>query len=394
METISSNSLPNRSAKIFLTVIVVLVILILLSITEYALRSILEEEPLGLLMPNPTQSGSYRLKPNASLSTKINNKDVLFVTNSFGMRNPEISMEKQEGVRRVAFLGDSFTFGLWATSDEASYVGTVRKAFKGASVEVLNFGVGGYGLDDMHLLLKEVVSGFEPDFVVVGIFTGNDFRDTYLGLDKYLIQPNGTSDWNNQVVDAKIPEEYRKRKKRADPVDHFLRKFEIINIFRSIFEDSQNGVAKKLEYIDVDETRFKSYTFWSQSDYPSVANAAVDLSLSQLNSINQWACMNDATLLVVSIPYREQVYVEHLSSKRYDAARPQVFVEDFASRKNIGYLDLLPALRKIVQEEGLELYERGDIHFSNLGHKKAGEIISTWIQGEISEVSTKPKCKQ
>jgi hypothetical protein len=125
-----------------------------------------------------------------------------------------------------------------------------------------------------------------------------------------------------------------------------------------------------------------------------VANAAVDLSLSQLNSINQWACMNDATLLVVSIPYREQVYVEHLSSKRYDAARPQVFVEDFASRKNIGYLDLLPALRKIVQEEGLELYERGDIHFSNLGHKKAGEIISTWIQGEISEVSTKPKCKQ
>jgi hypothetical protein len=92
-------------------------------------------------------------------------------SNSLGLRDDaERTRRKPPGVRRVAVFGDSFTFGDEVDTDE-TYAHRLRGMLPG--VEVLNFGVHGYGHDQMLLSLREDGVGFAPDVVVLG-FVGSD----------------------------------------------------------------------------------------------------------------------------------------------------------------------------------------------------------------------------
>ena len=69
----------------------------------------------------------------------------------------------------------------------------------------MNFGVGGYGVADEELQLEEMVLGFSPRYVVVVVFTGNDFRDTFLGVDKETIV-DGVAHLDDARVRERVPE--------------------------------------------------------------------------------------------------------------------------------------------------------------------------------------------
>ena len=163
-------------------------------------------QELDILMPNPRGTGSYRLKPDLDLTTKAGGRPVRIRTNRHGMPWREVEIEKTDRRRRIAFLGDSFTFGSWANSYEEAFVGVFEQNVSRERWEVLNFGVGGYGLGDMKLLLSEEVMAFSPSYVVVVVFTGNDFRDTFLGLDKERIV-NGVAHLKDTVVRTRVPSE-------------------------------------------------------------------------------------------------------------------------------------------------------------------------------------------
>jgi len=87
-------------------------------------------------------------------------------TNSLGLRGRlEIPLTKSPGTTRVLILGDSFTFGDEVSDDETfpHYLQELNP-----DLEVLNFGVHGYGHDQMLLLLKELGLPHDPDVVVLG----------------------------------------------------------------------------------------------------------------------------------------------------------------------------------------------------------------------------------
>jgi lysophospholipase L1-like esterase len=99
--------------------------------------------------------------------------------NSQGFRERERSVQKPPGTLRVAVLGDSFTEALqvpiedtFASTAERELAGC--QAAAGRSVEVLNFGVSGYGAASELLLLRDRVRAYQPDVVVLAFFTGND----------------------------------------------------------------------------------------------------------------------------------------------------------------------------------------------------------------------------
>jgi len=93
--------------------------------------------------------------------------------NSHGLRGPETTLAKPAGRKRIAVLGDSFTWGIGA-SEEELYTTLIERALPG--VEVLNFGVSGYGPVQYHLQTATVLS-FAPDAVVIAFCLGNDFVD-------------------------------------------------------------------------------------------------------------------------------------------------------------------------------------------------------------------------
>ena len=92
-------------------------------------------------------------------------------TNSEGQRDRERSRAKPAGVRRIAVLGDSFTFGYGVEGDAVWTA--VLEGLLPAGWEVLNFGVGGYSTRDEAAVLEHKALAFDPDLVLVA-YTLND----------------------------------------------------------------------------------------------------------------------------------------------------------------------------------------------------------------------------
>jgi lysophospholipase L1-like esterase len=81
--------------------------------------------------------------------------------------------QKAPGTRRVFCLGDSNTYGLHVTKDEAWP--SLLDASLPDDVEVLNLGVPGYTSHQGNVLLAQVGEDLTPDDVIVGFGTFNDW---------------------------------------------------------------------------------------------------------------------------------------------------------------------------------------------------------------------------
>lgn len=95
--------------------------------------------------------------------------------NRAGMRDDrEYDRAPTPGILRIAAFGDSFTYG----SDVALGENWAKKlAALASSIEVLNYGVGAYGLDQAYLRYLEVGAEYRPDVVLIGYMTENLARD-------------------------------------------------------------------------------------------------------------------------------------------------------------------------------------------------------------------------
>lgn len=104
------------------------------------------------------------------------------VINSDGNRDREHAIEKPKDTLRIAVLGDSFG-AAYSVSAEGSYWGVLESklnecpALGGRKVEVLNFGVGGYGQAQQLIMLRKKVWKYDPDIVMLSFFGGNDMLD-------------------------------------------------------------------------------------------------------------------------------------------------------------------------------------------------------------------------
>ena len=108
--------------------------------------------------------------------------DVIVRTNETGLRGTRaFAVEKPPGWNRVAIFGCSQTFG--GTIDEGETYAD-RLAASLVNVEVLNFGVHGYGTDQMLLRLQRDGLPYAPDIVVLG-FAAYHMERNALGFRFY-----------------------------------------------------------------------------------------------------------------------------------------------------------------------------------------------------------------
>jgi len=110
--------------------------------------------------------------------------------NSQGIRSPvpAFSDLPAEGVLRIAMFGDSFTHGD-DVPYEHSFGAVLERSLNEAGIpaEVLNFGVGGYGVDQAMLRFKQQGAAFAPHLVVFGFQPENLKRN--LNLMRPLYDP-------------------------------------------------------------------------------------------------------------------------------------------------------------------------------------------------------------
>ncbi|VAX27583.1 hypothetical protein MNBD_NITROSPIRAE02-1287 [hydrothermal vent metagenome] len=333
----------------------------------------------GLIMENPRGTGSCRLRPNVNIVTRLGNKDIVIKTNSNGMWWREVSRENPLKKTRIAFVGDSFTFGVWADTFEKTSVGVFDSLMDSKKYEVLNFGVPGFGPPDIELQLREEILAFKPAYVILMFYNGNDFKDAYLGLHKYKIV-DGIAEWNESVENEKIPEAFRKKRSIQNTIKNlaiYRRLDRLISMYLSSNKRLNTGSDFRVSRM------FGSQSFWSHRVYPEVAIKARDTALNELENIRRLLSENNIQLVIVTIPYEEQVYAASLKGKNYDVTLPQRYVQEYAEAHSIPYLDLLPVLRSYVRSEKKPVYVHNDIHFNNEGHYIVGKSIADFFKGRV-----------
>ncbi|MGZ8867557.1 MAG: hypothetical protein ACXW2P_04370 [Thermoanaerobaculia bacterium] len=98
-------------------------------------------------------------------------RDNRYCANSAGLRSDrEYAKERASGVLRISLFGDSFIHG-----HDVDLAGSVAPQLesaleaRGIKAEALNFGVGGFGMDQAYLRYSRDDGKFESDVVVMGL---------------------------------------------------------------------------------------------------------------------------------------------------------------------------------------------------------------------------------
>ena len=347
-----------------------------------------------LFMPNPNNTGSYRLKPDLDLTTRCGEQIVVIKTNSHGMRSPEADYANLEKKTRIAFVGDSITFGYWSGKMENSFVGVFASQLGKGNFEVLNFGTGGYGPVDIELQIKEEIIKFKPDYIFLMFFNGNDFADAYLGKDNYEVT-SGHADRNRDNFRDKVPQEYwgieatRELSHASKTTRGFV---DELKLFKLIYKTLNE--PKKVDRITLQDRigsefkigkSFLSSTFWSQKPYPQVAVKAKEAALETLDRIRKFCLRNNIRLVIAALPAKEQVYASSVSGENYDIRLPQKYIEEYSKETQILYFDLLVRLREYVRRNNRDIYVsiKDDTHPSIEGYRLIGELLADFFKEKV-----------
>ena len=119
-------------------------------------------------------NANYHYRPGKDRQSDYH--DVKTTTNSYGFRSRDISFRKRG--YRIMMLGDSFTFGTDVADEETSswILEDLLRATSGyEKAEILNAGTNGSSNVSQINYFKSDGVVFNPDLVVLNLYTGNDF---------------------------------------------------------------------------------------------------------------------------------------------------------------------------------------------------------------------------
>lgn len=135
-------------------------------------------------------NGLYGLRPNIQVLATTSDFSIIYKINSQGLRDKEYDFTKPKGKIRILAFGDSFTFGEGVEYGNR-FTDIIEKSFP--NLEVINFGVPGYGLD--RILIKFAAEGlkYPTDYIIIFInkviidrFSTDIMKNNYVDLENII----------------------------------------------------------------------------------------------------------------------------------------------------------------------------------------------------------------
>jgi len=130
--------------------------------------------PAGMLRID--EDLGWRLEPDREIRHKTRHFDVTYRINRGGYRDLACAAAKPAGVYRVLLFGDSQVFG-WGIPQGQRYADLIEQRLSG--VEICDFGVPGWGLDQQILLHEREGSRLEADEAVFVVTRAILYRDNF-----------------------------------------------------------------------------------------------------------------------------------------------------------------------------------------------------------------------
>jgi len=338
--------------------------------------------------------------------------------NSDGLRDREHSTTKPPNVFRIALLGDSYPEAFSVAMENAFWSVMERKlqecdAFRGQQVEVLNFGVSGYGTGQELLTLREQVWKYSPDIVMLAVTTNNDvidnsrvlkktdkipyfvYRDNQLTLDESFRNSrvflgrqspvNRFGRWlrdHSRVVQAAV-EGHRgfriwlasRRAKRAQSAS------------AGVTEAKETGETPKNEDLLLLAEQFGTEHLVYREPLNQEWNDAWRVTEGLIVAMRDEVRNHGARFVVVTLSNGPQVQpepkVREEFKKRWgitDLFYPDHRIRSLCMREQIPVITLAPELQEFAEQKNVYLHgfesNSGDGHWNTTGHRVAGELMA------------------
>lgn len=368
--------------------IVVLSSLIAILLFEILLRVIGYSAPIWY-EPHPRLG--WTLRPG--LAAWFTNEGRGFVrVNAAGMRDRDHALDKPEGVYRIAVLGDSYAEARQVAAGETFWAllpGRLERCgFQpGKRVEVLNFGVSGYGTAQEYLLLESTAIRYRPDLVVLQFTNGNDVRNNSVALEAekdrpfFMLEPGGVLRIDRSFASKAgfLSRSSRSSELVRQATDH-SRVLQLVRNIRSMpfvqKAHANNAVEQGLEPVVLAPP---SDTLWEE---------AWRITEQLIAKTSDYAQRKGARFLLVTAPYAIQVHPDRKLREALQAKLgvPDLFYPDrriaeLSKRNAIPALALAFEMQRLAEERktyfhGFPNVGMGRGHWNASGHLVAAELIA------------------
>jgi hypothetical protein len=329
--------------------------------------------------------------------------------NSAGLRDREHAKTKPAGTVRIAVLGDSFTEAMHVPMEQTFWFLLEQKlqacnAFPGKKVEVINFGVSGYGTAQELMTLRQKVWDYSPDLVVLAFTTLNDVYDNSRSLSKTEDVPYFVYRDGQLTYDASFRESatYHQRDSKLNRVGRWIH-----NHLRFVQLVHYAQFVVKLKLTDWRNRRRVASASPAQSGAPTVRNAEnigienmIYIEPPEENWREGWRVteglikqMRDevaerkAAFLLVTLSNAVQVYPDPVIRQRFieyiradSIFYPNLRLKTLAERERIDFLDLAQPMQAYADQNKIFLHgfgsDLGNGHWNANGHRVAADLIA------------------
>ncbi len=371
-----------------------------LGVAEIALRLV------GISYPSFYQVDRHRghaLIPNFSGDWTHEGRGRVEI-NQDGLRDREHSLIKARGQYRIAVLGDSFSEAIQVNAEQTFWAELERnlatcKNLQGKTVEVINFGVGDYGTAQQLMTLRHHVWQYEPDLILLQIFTGNDLVNNSPTLSPgdrlapFLIQKDGQ--W---VMDQSFNQSQTYRRRDGWPrralftlINH-SRVLQVLNEAKRVITTRRTlvGSTKNQDIIPALDFDVNLYQEPTSPDWQMAWNATETL----IRQIHQETQAKKADFVAVTLSNPPQVYPDLSVRKRLqglgatDLFYPDRRIAQLGKNEGFPVISLAQSFQKYSDDQqvflhGFENTVQGIGHWNAEGHHLAGQLISQQLCPKI-----------
>jgi hypothetical protein len=282
-----------------------------------------------------------------------------FHTDGYGFRNSWPWPEQAD----IVVVGDSFVFG-YGVADMEAWPALLAHALPQA--RIINLGLIGASPQQYLRVFETFGKALQPKVIVVGLLLINDFWDAAM-FDRW--------------VNALTREHYliwRSRRYRfslsqplASIKSALLRYSYVYNLARHTYRAWREGGAIRLELPDGGRLQLVPSLVEHAANRGQPGRREFQLVLQALVDLQALAHQQDASVLVVIQPAKEEVYLPLLSRPVADLSAPVRLALD---AHGIAYLDLTAAFRQCARA-GKRLFFEVDGHVNTQGHRLIAQEV-------------------
>ncbi|WP_447987265.1 hypothetical protein [Nitrospira sp. Nam74] len=319
--------------------------------------------------------------------------------NSHGYRDYERTYDKPPNSFRILVLGDSYVEAL-QVSLEDTFSALLEKKLNAVSesmrFEVLALGESGFGTANEYMRYLDFGTTYSPDLVIVALTIGNDILNNSKFLNREKVQFYFAFDEHkNLVLDRSVFNDYQdslKRRVQRVKEHSYLASFiadRLSLLYRQWKEGHWTFTSDVDEAANTDgELGPYSYLNMYRSDLTPAWKEAFDITTGLVARFRTAVEERGARFLLMGICSAEQVHPERseqlmkMYKLPFDFDQPNRILEQFSTREQIEFLDLMPTFREYHRKTGTYLHgfglNRGG-HWNENGHRLAAETMFEFL---------------